>query len=150
VKPHHRSAIAVVAASLLGGTGVSVAAAHLSAQTQQDAASTAEPAPAATATTTDLVGRIHDLIAGTHQMNSRLVVSRQVLARQLHELTRLREQAAAQRVTAMTTSAVTSARAVVPAPASPPPPVHTSTGASGASGSSDDQSDGPEQEHGDD
>jgi hypothetical protein len=151
VKQQHRSAIAVVAASVLGGTGVAVAAVHLAAPAQQDASSPEVTAPAATATTaTDLARRIHDLIAGTHQMNSRLVTSRHDLARQLRELTRLRERAAAQRGTALSAGSVISPPVVVPAPPSPPPAAHTTTGASGTGRSADDPGDDTMKEHVDD
>jgi hypothetical protein len=172
VRQHHRSAIAVVAASLLGGTAVGVATAHLSDQSQHEAVSTSDPMPAATSATTDMAARIHDLLVDAHQMNSTLVTSRSELARQLRELTRLRQRAAADRVSAAATARAASPPAAVSAPpatqtttgasgASPPPRSHTSgahrpprhhatTGASGAGGRGGDHGDHGHREHGDD
>jgi hypothetical protein len=130
VRQRHRSAIAVVAASLLGGTAVGAATAHLSGQTQQEAVSASDTAPAATAATADMGARIHELLLDAHQMNSTLVTSRSELVRQLRELTRLRQRVAADRVDTLT---ATPGAAPPAAAVSPPPPAHTTTGASGAS-----------------
>ena len=150
MRQQQRSAIAIVAAGLLGGTGVGVAAAHLAQPAQHEAASPSAPAPAAGATTTNLAARINQLITGTQQMNRRLIASRHDLRRQLRELSRLRERAAAPHETALSGASLVSPPAVAPAPPSPPPAPHTTTGASGAGGTGDDGDDHHEQEHADD
>lgn len=143
MKYQQRSAVAIVVASLVGGTGAAVA---VTATSQSGAQATSTEATTSTSSGSgsaqDLRGRIQELLAGTDRMNHRIVTARKGLASQAQELRRLREQAAAP------VTSVVAAPQAVQAPSVQP--IAPPTGSTSAPSDDDEYDDDHGDDHSDD
>jgi hypothetical protein len=134
VKHAHRSAAAILTASLLGGVGA-VAASELGASDATTAAMDEQPT---VQRPDDAAAQeiIHALVDRTGKLDQALTAARNDLAREMHVLRHQRDRAKA--VRASSTPGPGAASSSLPGtstgPAAPPsaPPTHVSTGASGS------------------
>jgi hypothetical protein len=134
VKHAHRSAAAILTASLLGGVGA-VAASELGASDTTTAAVDEQPAvrrPDEAAAQ----GIIHTLVDRTGKLDQALATARSDLAREMHVLRHQRDLANAARASSLPSAAVagSSPQGTSTGPAAPlsAPPTHVSTRASGS------------------
>src|SRR6187551_2525300 len=91
VKYQQRSAVAIVVASLLGGTGAAIAV-TARAEAGGEASTTQVESGSSKGSTSakDLVASIHEVTSGTQQINRDIVAARKALANQAGEMARLR------------------------------------------------------------